>query len=103
MGRISKVGDAMARTALFEAAKPRGVTRARVALARKLAVVRHRMWVDSTDFRWRKAAAESLPSRVKRNNGGHCSSKTTSRRRDADRVKPHMWGAAGRQSGPRAP
>jgi len=77
-GRISKVGDAMVRTALYEAANVilnrvtrfstlkawalrvvqlRGVKRAKVALARKLAVVLHRMWVDGTDFRWRKAAA----------------------------------------------
>ena len=77
-GRISKVGDAMVRTALFEAAnvmlsrvtrfsalkawalrvaKLRGLKRAKVALARKLAVVLHRMWVDGTDFRWRKASA----------------------------------------------
>jgi transposase len=74
-GRISKVGDAMVRTALFEAAnvmlsrvtrfstlkawalriaKLRGMKRAKVALARKLAVVLHRMWVDGSDFRWRK-------------------------------------------------
>ena len=77
-GRITKVGDVMVRTALFEAAnviltrvtrfstlkawalriaKQRGMKRAKVALARKLAVVLHRMWVDGTDFRWRKAAA----------------------------------------------
>jgi transposase len=31
--------------------------RAKVALARKLAVVLHRMWVDGTDFRWRKMPA----------------------------------------------
>ena len=75
-GHITKVGDAMARTALFEAAntmlsrvtrfsalkawalriaKLRGLKRAKVALARKLAVVLHRMWVDGTDFRWGKA------------------------------------------------
>jgi len=78
-GRISKVGDATVRTALFQAAnamlnrltrfsalkawalrvaKLRGVKRAKVALARKLAVVLHRMWVDGTDFRWRKAPAQ---------------------------------------------
>jgi transposase len=75
-GRITKVGDVMVRTALFEAApviltrvtrfstlqalriaKQRGFKRAKVALAGKLAVVLHRMWVDGTDFRWRKAAA----------------------------------------------
>lgn len=72
-GGITKVGDAMVRTALFEAAhimltratrfsslkrwalevaKRRGMKRAKVALARKLGVVLHRMWVDATDFRW---------------------------------------------------
>ena len=77
-GGISKVGDAMARTALFEAAqsmltrtarfstlkhwalevsKRRGMRRAKVALARKLATVLHRMWMDGTDFRWGKASA----------------------------------------------
>src|SRR3954468_3917199 len=65
-GGISKVGDAMVRTALYEAAnvmltragkfstlkrwalevaKRRGVRRAKVALARKLATVLHRLWV----------------------------------------------------------
>jgi transposase len=72
-GGISKVGDEMVRTALFEAAnvmlsrvtrfsalkawglrvaKMRGLKRAKVALARKLAVVLHRMWVDGSEFRW---------------------------------------------------
>ena len=72
-GGISRVGDAMARTALYEAAqsiltrtmrfsalkrwamevaKRRGMRRAKVALARKLAAVLHRMWVDGTEFRW---------------------------------------------------
>ena len=77
-GSISKVGDRMVRTALYEAAsvmltrtvrmsslkswamgvaKRRGAKKARVALARKLGVVLHRMWVDGTDFRWRSDAA----------------------------------------------
>lgn len=77
-GGVSKVGDAMVRTALFEAAhimltrttrfsslkcwaldvaKRRGMKRAKVALARKLGVVLHRMWMDATEFRWSKAAA----------------------------------------------
>ncbi len=72
-GSITKVGDRMVRTALYEAAsvmltrtvrfsslkawamavaRRRGTKKARVALARKLAVVLHRMWVDGTDFRW---------------------------------------------------
>jgi transposase len=74
-GRISKVGGAMA---LFEAAnvmlsrvtrfstlkawalrvaKLRRMKRAKVALACKLAVVLRRMWVDRTDFPWRKMPA----------------------------------------------
>ena len=72
-GGISRAGDAMARTALYEAATViltravrfsplkrwavavaarRGVKRARVALARKLATVLHRIWLDGTTFRW---------------------------------------------------
>jgi transposase len=74
-GRISKCGDAAMRTALYEAtqvlltrtqkwcwlkawgthlARRRGGKRAIIALARRLAVVLHRMWIDGTDFRWRK-------------------------------------------------
>jgi len=29
-----------------------GMKKARVALARKLAVILHRMWIDGTSFRW---------------------------------------------------
>ena len=71
-GRITKVGDAMARTALFEAANVmlsrtvhgsalkawalrigarHGMKKAKVALARKLAVVMHRLWLDGVAFR----------------------------------------------------
>jgi transposase len=74
-GRISRCGDELARTALYEAAhsllirgtkwsslrawgmnvaKRRGMARARVAVARKLAVILHRMWADSSEFRWGK-------------------------------------------------
>jgi transposase len=77
-GGISRVGDAMVRTTLYEAAhimlsratrfsslkrwaldvaSRRGLKRAKVALARKLATVLHRMWLDGTDFRWGKSAA----------------------------------------------
>ncbi len=76
-GGISKVGDAMVRTALYEAAnvmltrsgrfstlkrwalevaKRRGMRRAKVALARKLATVLHRLWVDASEFRFGKQA-----------------------------------------------
>jgi transposase len=75
IGGISKVGDAMVRCALYEAAnvllsrvtrfsslkrwaldvaKRRGVKCAKVAVARKLAVILHRMWIDGTTFRWSK-------------------------------------------------
>ena len=33
-------------------AQRRGARRAVVAIARRLAIVLHRMWVDGTDFRW---------------------------------------------------
>ena len=72
-GGISKAGAATVRTALYEAAdvilsrptrfsrrkrwalevaKRRGLKRAKVAPARKLAGVLRRMWADGTDFRW---------------------------------------------------
>jgi transposase len=72
-GRISKCGDAMVRTYLFEAAgvlltrvprwcklkawghrlwKRIGFKKAKIAVARKLAVILHRMWRDRTDFIW---------------------------------------------------
>ncbi len=77
-GRITKRGDAMMRTALYEAAvilltrvtkwshlkawamriaRTRGMKKALVALARRLGVIMHRMWVDGTPFRWGKETA----------------------------------------------
>jgi transposase len=74
-GGISRCGDELARTALYEAAhsllirskqwstlrawglqvaKRRGMARARIAVARKLATILHRMWADGTEFRWGK-------------------------------------------------
>jgi hypothetical protein len=38
----------------LEVAKRRGLKRAKVAVARKLAVILHRMWLDGTTFRWTK-------------------------------------------------
>lgn len=76
-GLISKQGDGLARQALYEAAnvlltrtqrwlalaawgitlaKRAGMRRAKVAVARKLAVVLHRMWRDGTEFRWSRGA-----------------------------------------------
>ena len=43
--------DELKRWAL-EVAKRRGMRRAKVALARKLAVILHRIWIDGTTFRW---------------------------------------------------
>jgi len=37
-------------------ARRRGMQKAIVAVARKLAIVLHRMWRDETDFRWSAAA-----------------------------------------------
>jgi transposase len=80
-GRITKAGDAMARAALYEAAmsllvrvermsalkawglkvaKRRGLKRAVVAVARKLACVLHRMWMDEAEFRWTKEPAAPI-------------------------------------------
>ena len=83
MGRISKCGDAMMRTALYEAAnvmltrttrwswlkawamqvaKRRGQGRAKVALARRLGVIMHRMWTDGSEFCWTRDGADGAPA-----------------------------------------
>jgi transposase len=77
-GGISKAGDAAVRATLYEAAnvmltragkfstlkrwalevaRHRGPRRAKVALARKLATVLHRLWVDGSEFRFGKEVA----------------------------------------------
>jgi hypothetical protein len=38
-------------------AQRRGIRRAIVAVFRRLAVVLHRMWVDGSEFRWKKDSA----------------------------------------------
>lgn len=40
----------------MQVARRRGAKKAIVALARRLAIVMHCMWVDGTEFRWRKEA-----------------------------------------------
>jgi hypothetical protein len=40
-------------------AKTRGHRRAVIAVARKLAVILHKMWINGTDFRWAGAEATS--------------------------------------------
>lgn len=80
VGRVSLCGDPMMRSLLYEAAqvmltrvrkwswlkawamnlaKRNGGRKAVVALARRLAVIMHRMWSDGTEFRWTK---ESVPA-----------------------------------------
>jgi transposase len=77
-GAISRCGDEMMRMMLYEAAqimlvrsakwswlrawaikiaRHRGMKKAIVALARRLAVIMHRMWVDGTEFRWTREVA----------------------------------------------
>jgi transposase len=77
-GHVSKCGDKLMRHALYEAAnshlriskkwsvlrawgiklaKRVGVKKACVAVARKLAIVMHRMWVEGTDFRFSEVSA----------------------------------------------
>jgi transposase len=77
-GAISKCGDEMMRVMLYEAAqillmrstrwswlkawamqiaRRRGLKKAIVALARRLAVIMHRIWVDGTEFCWTREAA----------------------------------------------
>jgi len=41
----------------MQIARRRGMKRAIVALARRLAVIMHRIWVDDTEFRWTRNAA----------------------------------------------
>ena len=77
VGRISLCGDEMMRHLLYEAAqvmltrvvkwswlkawaknvaRRRGQQKAIVALARRMAVIMHRMWIDGTEFRWTREA-----------------------------------------------
>ena len=77
-GAISRCGDEMMRVMLYEAAqvmltrtnkwswlkawamkiaRRRGMKKAIVALARRLAVIMHRIWVDGTEFHWARQEA----------------------------------------------
>jgi transposase len=77
-GGISRCGDDMMRVMLYEAAQSmlvrsvkwswlkawamqiarhRGMKKAIVALARRLAVIMHRIWIDGTEFRWTREVA----------------------------------------------
>jgi transposase len=82
-GRISKCGDKMLRTYLYEAAnvlltrvakwsalkawgirlaKRSGLRKAKVAVARKLAVILHRMWIEGSEFKWSSKEAANQPA-----------------------------------------
>jgi len=41
----------------MQIARRRGIKKAIVALARRLAVIMHRIWVDGTEFRWTREVA----------------------------------------------
>ena len=41
----------------MQIARRRGMKKAIVALARRLAVIMHRIWVDGTEFHWTREAA----------------------------------------------
>jgi len=41
-------------------AKRQGMSKARVAVARKLAILMHRMWLDGKDFRWESVSKKEL-------------------------------------------
>jgi len=78
---ISKRGDPMVRQHLVTAAtvllmstkkwcplkawgvklaKKHGISKARVAVARKLAILMHRMWINKQDFQWKTMSAKEL-------------------------------------------
>ena len=44
----------------MQVAKRRGQERAKVALARRLGVIMHRMWMDGSEFRWSRDGAEAV-------------------------------------------
>jgi transposase len=57
IGRVSLCGDAMMKAWAMNVARRRGSPKAIVALARRLAVIMHRLWSDGTEFRWTKESA----------------------------------------------
>jgi transposase len=81
--RISKCGDGMLLSYLYEAAnvlltrvakwsalktwgmrigRRRSLSKARVAVARKRAVILHRMWIDGTEFSWSSVGTAMQPA-----------------------------------------
>ena len=87
---VVRMGDAAVRTALHDVAnalltrawkfsplkrwtvdvaKRRGIRRAKVAPARKLATVLHRIWVDGTEFVWARIQPRPPPHNAKEAHG----------------------------------
>lgn len=100
-GHISKCGDGLLRSYLFEAATvllqrhPRacalkewglalarhaGMRRAKVAVARKLAVLLHRLWTRGEDFRWPEPRVPSAAPRCHAGRGGEAAPSRTEKR-----------------------
>jgi len=81
VGRVSLCGDGMMRGLLYEAAQSMltrvkkwswlkawamtvarrgGLKKAVVALARRIAVIMHRIWIDGSEFRWSREGAAAI-------------------------------------------
>lgn len=103
-GRVSRCGDELAHTALYEAAhsllvrsrkwstlrawgmgiaKRRCMARARGAVARKLAVILHRMWSEGTEFRFGREPGTALPTALTKKKDAN-----TNRPERANRIVP---------------
>ena len=68
----------------MKVARHRGMKKAIVALARRLAVIMHRIWVDGTEFRWTREARQWHENRTGSNPiGGN--SNSTERWKDVPR------------------
>jgi transposase len=84
-GRVSKCGDGLVRVYLYEAAnsllvgsrkwsslkawgmriaKRSGMNKAKVAVARKLAVIMHQMWLTGEEFRWSNTMNDTAQEEV---------------------------------------
>ena len=48
----------------MQIARRRGMKKAIVALARRLAVIMHRIWVDGTEFRWSRKRLQQHDNRT---------------------------------------
>ncbi len=107
-GRISKRGDRMLRSSLFEAAgvlltrvpqwcklkawghrpwKRIGFKKAKIAVARKLAVLLHRMWRDGTGFIWSSKEVAAWKTTASKSSARAEATSLSGRRRRRDRTR----------------